>query len=360
MNPFSTFNYRRVQRAHVTAKAAGIANTPSLERWVLQYMHREAQLDYLARKVCLHLLRHGQLACVQFDSIWVDGTPQAYFTRSDGTGLNCELGDLLVVLDRYLLDPKGALSKLDRRALIVQAKVGIRALRMPWDNHSTRKERDLLEKANLSAGITLKTGTSGGDTIGTYALPGGIGLRDFATYMLYPKRGDWPDGHPDAFVCGWPYARTSRHVTMAMDYVEAIQTLSTVPVYGRALAHASTCAWTEMVEDLLARYRPITMSGYGGLPRVRSSRLHCVGPVSAGLGGRRMSRALFGLAASVAGGTPAALMMGKLGNGWTRPDGDGPSLPEFRQAVNDEGGPAMPVLQGTIVLKPEEEAEARA
>ena len=179
MNPFSTVAWRRVHKAFLKSKAAPGSTTNSLERWALRFMHRPRQLEYLATATVRYLASQGQSACVRFESLWIDGTPQAHYaTCSHKTGA-CELGDLLVVVDRFEL-AGGRLRPLDSRALIVQAKLANRPTRIPA-GPSTTKERDLLEGACRIHGLDLYSGTSGGRPLGHNLLPKMCGLDDYAT-----------------------------------------------------------------------------------------------------------------------------------------------------------------------------------
>jgi hypothetical protein len=265
--------WRRLQQAFVKSRARGKSKTRSLERWALRFMHRPSQLNYLAGAIVRYLADRGHQVCVRLESTWIDGTPQAKFISSGGKNVSCELGDLLVVVDRFELTV-GVLRPLDSRALIVQAKLADDALRMPG-GRSTTKERDLLETALVWLGLELHAGTSSGRRIGQYFLPGLFGLRRFATYLLVPRRRAWRNSYPVPYVCAWPTSRGSRHMIEQREYVATLQALCDTPVFGEALSRPGTCDWTDMVHDLLNTYGHVRMAGYGRQLRVTKSAVHC-------------------------------------------------------------------------------------
>lgn len=269
MDPFSTVAWKRIHKIY----SAGTSN--SLERWVLRYAHRPNQLNYLAAAIGRYVASQGQSACVQIDSLWIDGTPQARSGRCNGPHTSCELGDLLIVVDRFTKNG-GVLSPLDSRALIVQAKISASPLALPV-GQSTKKERRLLEESCAAKGISLWRGVVGATAkIGAYALPPACqGLGNYATYLLVPKQSTWAIPYPTPFVCAWPPLPFANATNGLISYVQTLQKLSHTPVYGHLLSNPATCEWSRMVHDLLQGYKNVWMNGYGGQHRINQSRIHC-------------------------------------------------------------------------------------
>lgn len=359
MNPFSSVAWRRLHRAFVDSRTRGNSKTRSLERWALRFMHRPRQLNYLAGAILRYLADRGHDACIRLESVWIDGTPQARFITPSGRSASCELGDLLVVVDRFEL-AGGVLRPLDSRALIVQAKLAEDALRIPG-GRSTTKERDLLETALVWWGIELSAGTSGGRLIGRYFLPSVFGLRRFATYLLIPRRRVWRKAYPIPYVCAWPMSRASRDMGDHSNYVATLQALCDTPVFGEVLSRRGTCDWTDMVHDLLNNYRVVRMAGYGRQLRVTKSAVHCATSRADTSGSRHsaMGTTYLGTNGRPSGFTtrePSLEMMQALqrvhGLNTVLGSNDGGNGDEgtIRYPGDGNGGGAMPILRAEVVI----------
>jgi hypothetical protein len=281
LNPFSKVGWRRVHWLFVRRRLRGTSKSRSLERWALRFMHRPPQLNYIARAIARDLAAARQSACVRLDSVWIDGTPQARFKTASRSSTHCELGDLLVVVDRFELRG-GVLTPFDSHAVIVQAKLATRHDTMPG-GISTANERDLLERADLPSGIALFAGTGRRGPIGTFYLPGSRGLRPFATFLLMPERSAWSSGHAAPFVCGWPEDRSTQRMEDQHEYVEMLKAMCRTPVYGALLHDSRPCEWTRMVRTLLKKYDGVQMKGYGRQMRMYRSATQCT-VASAGAG----------------------------------------------------------------------------
>lgn len=350
MNPFSTVAWKRIHKIY----SAGTSK--SLERWVLRYAHRPNQLNYIAAAIGRYVASQGHSVCVQVDSVWIDGTPQARSGRCAGINTSCELGDLLIVVDRFVKNGS-SLSPLDSRALIVQAKIAASPLALPV-GQSTTKERRLLEESCRAKGISLWRGAVGSTAkIGAYGLPPVcMGLGKYATYLLVPNQSMWAIPYPTPFVCAWPLVPIANATNGLLSYVQTLQQLSHTPVYGHLLSNPLTCEWSRMVNDLLQGYKNVWMNGYGGQYRINQSRVHCFVASSASTPQPMLPATQFALTPSAA----LTLSTGGFGStvlGASHPvpplparRGGGDSPPNF-DTGDDSQGPAISVVRVGIIVQ---------
>ena len=345
MDPFDAAAWTQL---HATFVSGG---QPSLERWMLRYIHQPKQLDYVADQIAQYLYSKGQEACVQIESVWIDGTPQAEYEACWGSSHACELGDILVVVDRFA-QSGGKLSSLDSRALIVQAKIAPSPVAIPV-GVSTGKQRLLLEKSCSVAGIGLWKGTPGiSAQIGHYDIHNSCqGLTGHATYLLVPNgAAGFPPGFAP-FTCAWPGTPSGNATQGRIEYVETLKALSYAPLYGKLLSHPAGCEWSRMVYDLLQGYQGVWMNGYGGQYRLNRSTVFCSG----GGFGRSVVVAQRSGAHPV---TPSAEMTiahlgliepGSVETSGGRRGGDG-EPPVFERESDRPEGPGISVLRIAIVV----------
>ena len=346
MPPFDDVSWTQL---HADFVASG---QPSLERWMLRYIHQPKQLDYLADQLSQYLNSLGQVVCVQIESVWIDGTPQAEYEACNGLPHACELGDILVVVDRFAL-AGGKLSSLDSRALILQAKIAPSPQYIP-NGPSTGKQRLLLENSCSVAGIGLWKGTPRKSAaIGHYYIQNWCqGLKGHATYLLVPNVATgFPVGF-SPFTCAWSVPLPGNATQNMVEFVEALKKLSDVPVYGKLLIDPMVCEWSRMVYELLQGYAGVWMNGYGGQYRLNRSNVFCPGFGSG-------KAALAALSSGTGKITPSAEMtMANLG--LIEPDraetseggrgSDGGQPPIFEREADGPQGPRMPVLRIGIVI----------
>lgn len=329
----------------------------SLERWMLLYIHHRDQLNYIADHIGKQLASQGEQVCVQVESVWIDGTPQAEYSACGGPAHSCELGDVLVVVDRFS-QAGGTLASLDSRALIVQAKVAPSPMALPVGT-STAKQRFLLENSCSVGGVTLWKGRPGrSSSIGHYCIETRCqGLEGYSTYLIVP---DAAGGFPapfTPFTCAWPVTPMGNATQWHLDYVETLQRLCDRPFYGRLLNDPLHCAWSRMVYDLLNGFQGVWMDGYGGQYRLNRSQKHCFGRGSAApvaqvkrydLGqvtpSAAMTLAQRGLAADDVGELEDTAVGGIVDPPSSHPERadlpPGPGMPVVRIAIviHDEGG----------------------
>ncbi|WP_349918656.1 hypothetical protein [Aeromonas veronii] len=112
-----------------------------VERDYLRVVHHPPGLWLWADSLNSDLCRLGH-PCVSVTSIWVDHTPQCWYTQRNGAWLkpSCELADLLIVT----WDDE---NRKAGRALLVQAKRGKSYNRISISNKSTKTELRLLGTA---------------------------------------------------------------------------------------------------------------------------------------------------------------------------------------------------------------------
>lgn len=245
----------------------------SLERLGLTYLHSKYALDGLARSVAERLANSGKHCWVSVDSVWIDGTPQAKATAISGVAIKCELADLLFIVEER--DISGATQK--ETALLIQGKVTPKYNKLT-SGSSTKKERQLLERVDRSKPLELFRDTKGsnGSKIGSYTLgliP--LGLSDCSRYLLMPKSFAWdcPTCLAMApFMIGWPKSNRTPFIKSPIGVVEAIQKMALSAKIGKQVTNPSKCEWSRLVNDLRGKYSATQMSGYGGQPRLNSSR----------------------------------------------------------------------------------------
>lgn len=158
----------------------------------------------------------------------------------------------------------------------MQGKTAKRHNALP-SNHSTKKERLLLEGLNRSMPLSVFRDFRLLSPVGTYTFGGGTGLRDSARYLMMAKTLEWacPICAPLApLQIGWPKTRATSSIEPTTDFVEAMRQLATTGGMGRLIQDKRSsfaCEWSRLVWDLLGDYEPIEMKGYGGQNRVNVS-----------------------------------------------------------------------------------------
>ncbi|MBT9097441.1 hypothetical protein KFZ76_06915 [Methylovulum psychrotolerans] len=242
-------------------------------RWGLSYLHSRYSLNGLARAVAHKLGKSGKHCEVSVESIWIDGTPQAKAQTSSGAIVNCELADLLFLLEEK--DVSGMVQK--ETALLIQGKATPKYNKLT-SGSSTKKERKLLESMDRSMPLVLfkDTKSSSKSQIGSYILgciP--LGLGDCSRYLLMPKSAAWfaPCYLSIApFQVGWPSSINSPYLKRPRSVVEAIQRMALFGDIGKEVIDPSKCEWSRLVNDLRGNYAGIHMAGYGGQARINTSR----------------------------------------------------------------------------------------
>ena len=277
-SPFSWAYWRAL---HGDFKTSGWR---SQERWQLAYLHSKLTLEEMAQEVLKGFAAASRPATVSVQSIWIDGTPQVTGFLPDGSALaQCELADLLFIVNQ--MDPSGAV--LHRTGLLLQGKTAKRHNTLP-SNHSTKKERLLLEGLNRSKPLSVFRDVNLRSPIGSYSFGGAMGLRDCARYLMMAKTVQWgcPLCAPLApLQIGWPKTRATSSLDPTTGFVDAMRQLATTGAVGRLIQDKGpslTCEWSRLVWDLLGDYEPVEMQGYGGQARVNIS------PTMAFLGQHRL------------------------------------------------------------------------
>lgn len=270
--PFSWGNWRKVYLHKKNKKRA------SLERYGLRNLHSVASLDLIVSKVHELYLKNKQEVVVNAKSVWIDGTPQAKFTATNGSVLNCELADLLFII--HEVDNKNTTKNF--RAVLLQGKCSEKHDLLP-NGPSTEKERILLESIDRNKYLTLYPGTRAyGEAIGEYKLGGEIiGLADCAKFLMMPKNESWNYKTPDnisPYVIGWPENSTSKSLIHTTNYLDSIISGMIISKdMGKEIKLLDEkridrrCEWSNMIYDLLNCYLPITMKGYNCQRRVYKS-----------------------------------------------------------------------------------------
>lgn len=248
------------------------SNNRSIERWGLSYLHSDYALDELARSVAYVLGRNGRKCSVWAESIWIDGTPQAEAAMPSGKKIQCELADLLFIVEEInCID-----SSSNERGVLIQGKATLKYNKLPSGN-STKKERQLLEGMDRAKPLTLYRGTSSANSskIGTYHLFNiAHGLADCSRYLLMPKGAMWfyPIFELYApFQVGWPKSRASSLLRTPKSIVESMQEMVISKTIGKSIVEPSKCEWSRMVNDLRGNYSNVRMAGYNNQSRINRS-----------------------------------------------------------------------------------------
>lgn len=265
------FNWAYWRALHDGFKASGWR---SQERWQLAYLHSASTLEDIAQATLDGFAAVSRPAAVSVQSVWIDGTPQVTGFLPDGRALaGCELADLLFIVNQMNL---GGVT-VRRTGLLMQGKTAKRHNALP-SNHSTKKERLLLEGLNRARPLSVFRDIGLSSPIGTYTFGGGTGLNDCARYLMMAKTMRWAS----CPICstllplqiGWPKTRMSSSIDPTTGFVDAMQQLATTGGIGRIIQDKGpmlTCEWSRLVWDLLGDYEPIEMRGYGGQNRVNVS-----------------------------------------------------------------------------------------
>lgn len=164
-----------------------------------------------------------------------------------------------------------------RRGVLLQGKTAKRHNALP-SNHSTKKERLLLEGLNRSKPLSVFRDIALKSPIGTYTLGAEAGLKDCARYLMMAKTLNWdccPLCSPlTPLQIGWPKSRATTSIDPTTGFVEMMRQLATAAGFGRTIfdkGPALKCEWSRLVWDLLGDYEPVEMQGYGGQNRVNVS-----------------------------------------------------------------------------------------
>jgi hypothetical protein len=257
----------------------------SLERAALAQLHCPITLDYLAHRVATAYAAAGVPVHTAVESVWIDGTPQASGTTVFGKTVNCELADLL-----YLVDERDLANNLvKRRGLLLQGKLANRP-DVLLGGPSTTKERDLLESLDTRAALELYRDTNRTNLIGSYLFkPGALadyrGMEDCASYLMMPKSlSQWRTQRLlSPLAVGWPPRRTEAKLGSVRRLPQVIEDMGLTAIQGKPVIDPLACGWSRMVYDLLAKYEthPSLPSGvpmpvphaYAG-HRIHRSQLH--------------------------------------------------------------------------------------
>jgi len=232
------------------------------ERWHLRQMHGSRRVKYLAKWLAANVSRYFTGVEVRVRSVWIDLTPQAYFDYVDSsTGTtesdNCELSDLLIVLD-----VSDTVAKADtRRATLLQAKV-VKA----WDRldasaagTSSDVERNLLELSRGDRVVRKGTSSASGTLVNSPYDLGAPGLADYARYLLIPSELKSVTDEPYRVL--WPRTRSdvSGTINSMGDLLLGMTGLFSRSghVAGKPVHPVTTPtldAWSALVHDLLDLY----------------------------------------------------------------------------------------------------------
>lgn len=257
----------------------------SLERAALAQLHCPITLDYLADRVATAYAAAGIPVLTAVESVWIDGTPQASGTTVFGKAVNCELADLL-----YLVDERDFANNLvSRRGLLLQGKLADRQdvlLRGP----STTKERDLLESLDTRAALDLYRDSKRTNRIGSYqfkrgALANYTGMEDCARYLMMPKSlSQWRKQRLlSPLAVGWPPLRTVAKLGSVKRLPQVVEEMGLAATQGKPVTDPLACEWSRMVYDLLAKYEtPPSLPGGKLVPvahayaghRIHRSQMH--------------------------------------------------------------------------------------
>jgi hypothetical protein len=257
----------------------------SLERAALARLHCHDTLDNLAYRVATAYAAAGVPVHTAVDSVWIDGTPQASGTTVFGKTVNCELADLL-----YLVDERDLANNLiTRRGLLLQGKLTDRQ-DVLLSGPSTTKERDLLESLDTRAPLELYRDTKRTNLIGSYQFkPGALtdytGMEDCSRYLMMPKSlSQWStQGLHSPFVVGWPPRRTEAKLGLVRRLPQVIEDMGFTATQGKPVIDPLACGWSRMVYDLLAKYEtPPSLPGGMPIPvphayaghRIHRSQMH--------------------------------------------------------------------------------------
>ena len=252
----------------------------ALERWLLMYLHEQQNVDRLALALMERLMVDNPNVQIRVQSMWVDGTPQAAFSPEDHPPQEkrpqCELADLLLCV--RLESPNGQLQR--EQAMLIQAKVTIDHDELPGGD-STKTERLLFEHCDRNQDITLYPGSGRENPIGNYKLGDysgtqSYGLHDCARFLLMAKKRWGKVGQAFApLQVGWPLFHREKQIFPPQPFLDAVMCMVSEGTWklGREVKTrgSSSCAWSQMVNDLQGKYLPVTMDGYNRQPRVRTS-----------------------------------------------------------------------------------------
>lgn len=257
----------------------------SLERAALAQLHCPITLDYLAHRVATSYAAAGVPVHTTVESVWIDGTPQASGTTVFGKTVNCELADLL-----YLVDERDLANNLiTRRGLLLQGKLADRQ-DVLLGGPSTTKERDLLESLDTRDALVLYRDTKRTNRIGSYQFkPGALtdyrGMEDCSRYLMMPKSlSQWRTQRLlSPLAVGWPPRRTEAKLGSVRRLPQVIEDMGFAAKQGKPVSNPLTCGWSRMVYDLLAKYEtPPALPGGMPIPvphayaghRIHRSQMH--------------------------------------------------------------------------------------
>lgn len=244
------------------------------ERLFLRLLHTKEHLSFLRKFILLEYQRRNILCHVDVSSIWIDGTPQAAFTPINNVSHQCELADLLYIVE--IQSNSGSL--LMKRALLLQGKLSNNIHIIPI-GPSTLKERMLFENLDRSKPVTILSGTNANSKhIGTYTFDNfhKRGLYDCARFLnLCDPTQHLFSMSPSDFLSyqnvSWPTNDFSNYLRNGFNLVSAAVTMGTTNYLGREIKTNSNCEWSRLVSDLENKYDEIIMKGYGGQPRINNT-----------------------------------------------------------------------------------------
>lgn len=242
----------------------------SFERWSLRHLHHKDYLDHLAEKAVAYNKMIKRPCHVRVNSVWIDGTPQAFATARTNK-VKCELADLLYIVEE--LDSNGDVIR--KKGVLIQGKNTIHPKKLDSGN-STKKERALFQKLDRTKELVLKVGTSDSSkVIGKYLLDLNVmeGLSDCARFLLMPKHN-----HPivrlfefSPFHITWPKNQTSNKMLNGQSLSECVLGMYEKGGSGREVISPDICEWSRIVCDLENKYEGVKMKGYEQQKRIYSS-----------------------------------------------------------------------------------------
>ncbi|WP_152607648.1 hypothetical protein [Aeromonas hydrophila] len=246
------------------------------ERLFLRLLHTKEHLSFLSRLISLAYHEKNIKCNVDVSSIWIDGTPQAAFTSVNNVSLQCELADLLYIVE--VQNNSGSI--LMKRALLLQGKLSENINQIPR-GPSTLKERMLFENLDRVKPVTILSGTNASSRrIGTYNLDKSNkkGLYDCARFL------NLCDPTPFIFRMtpidflsyqnvSWPINEVCDELEYGFNLVSAALSMGTTKNLGKEITGSSCCEWSRLVQDLEGKYDDIIMKGYGGQRRINKSHI---------------------------------------------------------------------------------------
>ncbi|MEN3760507.1 hypothetical protein [Aeromonas veronii] len=253
-----------------------LAGRKKHERLFLRLLHTKEHLSFLSRFISLAYHEKNIKCNVNVSSIWIDGTPQAAFASVNDVSLQCELADLLYIVE--IQNNSGSI--LMRRALLLQGKLSTNIHKIP-DGPSTFKERMLFENLDRVKPVTILSGTNANSRrIGTYSFDKSEkkGLYDCARFLnLCDPTPYLFSMSPTDFLSyqnvSWPINEVCNELENGFNLVSAALRMGTTKSLGKEITENSCCEWSRLVRDLENRYDDIVMNGYGRQRRINKAHI---------------------------------------------------------------------------------------